>query len=139
MSLTDAALQQRLDEVYSGPTGPRIGAFFDFDGTLIHGFSAVDFYLDRIRELTEENGNVTFHPVLSHANDDGTWSGERGFVHEVVKAKLNELGIAGEGDVYACGPPPMIDALSPVLFMQDFDPDRIYFDRFTPSTGSSAH
>jgi propane monooxygenase reductase subunit len=97
------------------------------------------FYLDRIRELTEENGNVTFHPVLSHANDDGTWSGERGFVHEVVKAKLNELGIAGEGDVYACGPPPMIDALSPVLFMQDFDPDRIYFDRFTPSTGSSAH
>jgi len=97
------------------------------------------FYLDRIRELTEEHGEVTFHPVLSHANDDGTWSGERGFVHEVVKAKLNELGIAGEGDVYACGPPPMIDALSPVLFMQDFDPDRIYFDRFTPSTGSSAH
>ena len=49
MSLTDAALQKRLDEVYSGPTGPHIGAFFDFDGTLIHGFSAVDFYLDRIR------------------------------------------------------------------------------------------
>lgn len=49
MSLTDAALQQRLDEVYSGPAGPQVGAFFDFDGTLIHGFSAVDFYLDRIR------------------------------------------------------------------------------------------
>ena len=53
MSLTDRALQQRLDEVYSGPKGPHIGAFFDFDGTLIHGFSAVDFYLDRIRR-----GNV---------------------------------------------------------------------------------
>ncbi|MCA1781791.1 MAG: HAD-IB family hydrolase [Dermatophilaceae bacterium] len=49
MSLTDAALRQRLDEVYSGPMGPEIGAFFDFDGTLIHGFSAIDFYLDRIR------------------------------------------------------------------------------------------
>ena len=49
MSLTDAALQQRLDEVYNGPEGPSIGAFFDFDGTLIHGFSAVDFYVDRIR------------------------------------------------------------------------------------------
>ncbi|WP_226963519.1 HAD-IB family hydrolase [Nostocoides sp. F2B08] len=49
MSLTDAALQHRLDEVYNGPEGPAIGAFFDFDGTLIHGFSAVDFYLDRIR------------------------------------------------------------------------------------------
>ncbi|MGA8044861.1 MAG: HAD-IB family hydrolase, partial [Dermatophilaceae bacterium] len=49
MSLTDAALQHRLDEVYNGPEGPSIGAFFDFDGTLIHGFSAVDFYVDRIR------------------------------------------------------------------------------------------
>ena len=62
--------------------------------------------------------------------------GERGFVHEVVARRAaSELGIDGEGDVYACGPPPMIDALSPVLFMQDFDPDRIYFDKFTPSTG----
>jgi propane monooxygenase reductase subunit len=97
------------------------------------------FYLDRIRELTEEHDEVTFTPVLSHASDDGTWDGARGFVHEVVKSRLDELGIDGDGDVYACGPPPMIDALSPVLFMQDFDPDRIYFDRFTPSTGSSAH
>ena len=53
MSLTDSVLQQRLDEVYGGPSGPHIGAFFDFDGTLIHGFSAVDFYLDRIKR-----GNV---------------------------------------------------------------------------------
>jgi putative phosphoserine phosphatase / 1-acylglycerol-3-phosphate O-acyltransferase len=53
VSPTNAALQQRLDEVYAGPEGPAIGAFFDFDGTLIHGFSAVDFYLDRIRR-----GNV---------------------------------------------------------------------------------
>lgn len=97
------------------------------------------FYLDRIRDLTEAHPEIVFHPVLSHANDDATWNGKRGFVHEAVKSTLDELGIAGTGDVYACGPPPMIDALSPVLFMQDFDPDRIYFDRFTPSTGSSAH
>jgi len=96
------------------------------------------FYLDRIAELTRGR-DVSFTPVLSHADDDATWKGERGFVHEVVARKLKEMGIDGEGDVYACGPPPMIDALSPVLFMQDFDPDRIFFDRFTPSTGSSAH
>ena len=35
--------------MYAGPEGPEVAAFFDFDGTLIHGFSAVDFYLDRIR------------------------------------------------------------------------------------------
>ncbi|SEA51388.1 2Fe-2S iron-sulfur cluster-binding protein [Rubrimonas cliftonensis] len=96
------------------------------------------FYLDRIAEATKGR-DVTFTPVLSHADDDAEWSGERGFVHEVVARRLKELGIDGQGDVYACGPPPMIDALSPVLFMEDFDPDRIFFDRFTPSTGSSAH
>ncbi|MEO0760827.1 MAG: 2Fe-2S iron-sulfur cluster binding domain-containing protein [Pseudomonadota bacterium] len=97
------------------------------------------FYLDRVCEITAGNGDVRFIPALSHADDDATWKGARGFVHEVVKSELNALGIGGEGDVYACGPPPMIDALSPVLFMQDFDPDRIFFDRFTPSSGSSAH
>lgn len=97
------------------------------------------FYLDRIAEITRAHNSVLFTPVLSHANDDATWTGARGFVHEIVKSTLNDLGIDGQGDVYACGPPPMIDALSPVLFMQDFDPDRIFFDRFTPSTGSSTH
>jgi putative phosphoserine phosphatase/1-acylglycerol-3-phosphate O-acyltransferase len=42
-------LSDRLAQVYAGPEGPQVAAFFDFDGTLIHGFSAVDFYLDRIR------------------------------------------------------------------------------------------
>ncbi len=42
-------LSERLAQVYAGPEGPQVAAFFDFDGTLIHGFSAVDFYLDRIR------------------------------------------------------------------------------------------
>ena len=42
-------LSERLEQVYAGPEGPQVAAFFDFDGTLIHGFSAVDFYLDRIR------------------------------------------------------------------------------------------
>lgn len=97
------------------------------------------FYLDRIRALTDAHRSIRFIPALSHADGDATWTGARGFVHEVVGRTLDDLGIKGEGDVYACGPPPMIDALSPVLFMQDFDPDRIFFDRFTPTSGSSAH
>ena len=97
------------------------------------------FYLDRLKTLTKQHSDIHFVPALSDADDDATWNGARGFVHEVVKRTLDDIGVDGEGDVYACGPPPMIDALSPVLFMQDFDPDRIFFDRFTPSTGSSAH
>jgi putative phosphoserine phosphatase/1-acylglycerol-3-phosphate O-acyltransferase len=43
-----------LEEIERAPEGPEIGAFFDFDGTLIAGYSAGVFYQDRIRrfELT---------------------------------------------------------------------------------------
>jgi propane monooxygenase reductase subunit len=95
------------------------------------------FHLDRIAALTEANPSVRFIPVLSHADDDADWSGARGFVHERVSDTLKELGIDGEGDVYACGPPPMIDALEPVLFMAGFEHERIHFDRFTTSSSAA--
>ena len=93
------------------------------------------FYLDEIDKITGAHPSITFIPVLSHAEDDKDWAGERGFVHQAVDAELKRLEIDGEGDVYVCGPPPMIDALTPILFMQDFDPDRTFVDKFTPSTG----
>lgn len=95
--------------------------------------------LDEIGALTKSNPNVEFIPVLSHEEEGNGWDGARGFVHEYVDTRLKELGIDGDGDVYACGPPPMIDALTPVLFMHDFDTDRIFFDKFTPTSGSSGH
>ncbi|POF30858.1 NADH:ubiquinone reductase (Na(+)-transporting) subunit F [Roseibium marinum] len=95
--------------------------------------------LKEIGELTAKFPTVEFIPVLSHADDDADWEGERGFVHETVDRRLKEMEIDGEGDVYACGPPPMIEALTPVLFMHDFDAERIFFDKFTPTSGSSAH
>ncbi len=81
--------------------------------------------VNEIKALTDAGPAIEFIPVLSHADDDADWTGERGFVHEAVDRRLKELGIEGDGDVYACGPPPMIDALTPVLFMHDFDSDRI--------------
>jgi putative phosphoserine phosphatase/1-acylglycerol-3-phosphate O-acyltransferase len=42
-------------DVLSGPSGPEIGAFFDFDGTLIDGYSAAAFLTDRARR-----GDVSF-------------------------------------------------------------------------------
>jgi HAD superfamily hydrolase (TIGR01490 family) len=34
-------------EIANGPAGPRVAAFFDFDGTLIDGYSALAFYRHR--------------------------------------------------------------------------------------------
>jgi propane monooxygenase reductase subunit len=54
-------------------------------------------------------------------------------VHEVVQRHLRADGLSGIVDAYACGPPPMIDAVLPVLQMNAIDLDHIHFDRFTPA------
>lgn len=40
----------RLRAIHAAPKGPTTGAFFDFDGTLIDGYSASYFYRRRIRD-----------------------------------------------------------------------------------------
>jgi putative phosphoserine phosphatase / 1-acylglycerol-3-phosphate O-acyltransferase len=44
MSAADA-----IAAIEAGPKGPNIGAFFDFDGTLIDGYSATAYFTDRLR------------------------------------------------------------------------------------------
>ena len=36
------------EEIERGPAGPKVGAFFDVDGTLISGFSGIAFWRDRL-------------------------------------------------------------------------------------------
>ena len=91
------------------------------------------FYLELFAEVARIDPQFTFVPVLSHALDDEAWNGERGFVHEVVDAHLRRLKFGEDLDVYACGPEPMIEALTPALQMNGVSSDRIYFDKFTPA------
>jgi putative phosphoserine phosphatase/1-acylglycerol-3-phosphate O-acyltransferase len=44
-------LERLIEDVESGPEGPDVGVFFDFDGTLIAGYSAGAWYGDRLRKL----------------------------------------------------------------------------------------
>jgi propane monooxygenase reductase subunit len=91
------------------------------------------FYLDRFAELAKTLPDFRFIPALSDAAPEDNWTGETGFIHEVVRAHLPDMGDAEEIDVYSCGPPPMIDALLPVLQIAGVEADRIYFDKFTPA------
>ena len=75
-----------------------------------------------------------FIPALSHAGEDDGWEGETGFIHEVVARTLRTEKLQGDMDAYSCGPPPMIDAVLPILQMAGVEPERIYFDKFTPAT-----
>lgn len=92
------------------------------------------FFQDIFAGLTATLPDFQFIPALSHAESGDGWTGQTGFIHEVVAKKLREEGLDGDIDAYSCGPPPMIDAVLPVLQIAGVEPDRIYFDKFTPAT-----
>jgi len=88
------------------------------------------FYLDEFAAIASKLPDFKFIPALSH-NNGGAWSGETGFVHDVVMKRMREEGLSGEIDAYSCGPPPMIDAVMPVMFGLGVEPNHFYFDKFT--------
>jgi CDP-4-dehydro-6-deoxyglucose reductase len=51
--------------------------------------------------------NITFHPVLSAPTPECDWTGDVGFVHQVVMEHRSDLS---DYQVYACGAPAMVDA-----------------------------
>jgi propane monooxygenase reductase subunit len=87
------------------------------------------FYLDHIAQLGQHFADFDFIPALSHWDNAEPWGGETGYIHEVVDRRLAR-GAFDDADAYICGPPPLIDAVIPVLRMKGIDVDRIYFDKF---------
>ncbi len=92
------------------------------------------FHLELFADLERTMPDFRFIPALSHAEPDDGWSGETGFIHEVLRRHLAEMADVEEADAFSCGPPPMIDAALPVLQVAGVDSARIYFDKFTPAT-----
>lgn len=54
-----ADIDDLLAEIASGPQGPSVGAFFDFDGTLIDGFSAALYFRERLTSGEVGLGELT--------------------------------------------------------------------------------
>lgn len=74
---------------------------------------------------------VTLHVAISDDAAPGAdkWTGERGFVHELVKKTLGDL--IPDFDYYFCGPPPMTDAVHRMLLLDYKVPgNQLHFDRF---------
>lgn len=88
------------------------------------------FYLEEFASIASKIADFEFIPALSQQNGS-PWAGETGFVHDVVQRRLLAEGLSGDIDAYSCGPPPMIDAVMPVLFGIGVEPSRFYYDKFT--------
>ena len=87
------------------------------------------FHVAELEALAAKLPNFTWVPVLSHcAEDDTSWTGERGMVTDVVDRL--EAGL-GDADLYLCGPPPMVDAALALLERHNVPSTQIFFDKFT--------
>lgn len=97
------------------------------EATLFWGVrTAADLYDDQwLRELAARHHRFSYTAVLSEEPASGRC--ESGLVHEAVIRRV--AGLAGF-DIYAAGPPAMIDAVRTTLPPQGADPERIYIDSF---------
>ena len=95
------------------------------------------FFLDEFAAVAAKLADFEFIPVLSQATPDDAWRGETGFVHQAVDRILREQALPGEIDAYTCGPPPMIDAVLPVLQRLGVALDHTHVDKFTPASAST--
>jgi len=97
--------------------------------------SVEDLYLDNeIRRWLDVHPNLGYTPVLSEPKAADSWDGETGFVHEAVLREYPELD---RFEVYASGPPPMIEALKTTLAAHGLPPERLFFDSFEFTTDSN--
>jgi putative phosphoserine phosphatase/1-acylglycerol-3-phosphate O-acyltransferase len=87
-----------IAEINAGPSGPRIAAVFDFDGTLIDGYSAAALYEHRFRngELWPDEIvsmlRASLGPTLTHAQfTELVERGIRGWIGR-PESELLELG-----------------------------------------------
>ncbi len=88
--------------------------------------TAEDLYEDAwLRELSAKHARFHYTSVLS--DQPVAAPHESGLVHGAVVRKV--AGLAGF-DIYAAGPPAMIDAVRAALPAQGADPERIYIDSF---------
>lgn len=87
-----------------------------------------DLYEDRtIRAWLAANPKFRYTPVLSAAEPGETWKGRTGLVHEAVIEDHADLGGV---EIYASGPPAMIEAIKQAGPARGLTPDRLHFDSF---------
>ena len=87
------------------------------------------FGIDQIEKAGQRLSTFRFVSGLSDVTEQDAWDGETGLIHEVVQRQLDRV-TDDTTEAYVCGPPPLIDAVIPVLRIKGVDVERIYFDKF---------
>lgn len=84
--------------------------------------------LEAAETLFSQAANLQLITILSNSDDNTTWQGETGFIHEVIPSHLQHYQ---QTEFYLCGPPVMINAVQKLLMIDSKVPfEAIHFDRF---------
>jgi len=87
-----------------------------------------DLYMrDLVERWVNSWENFKFTPVLSEASAEDDWDGMTGWVHDAVTGTYPDLS---GFDVYASGPPPMIEAGRAAFRKHGLPAQQLYFDSF---------
>lgn len=89
---------------------------------------AEDLYEDEhLRTLMRKHPTLSYTPVISHPQAQPDWHGRRGWVHEAALADHPDLA---NWDVYASGPPAMVEAIRQHFMRHQLPMDQLFFDSF---------
>ncbi len=89
------------------------------------------FYVGEFDQISAENENFAWHLALSEPLDEDNWSGDRGFIHQVLYDNyLKDHPEPEDCEYYICGPPMMNDAVIQMLTDLGVEPENIMFDDF---------
>ncbi len=97
-----------------------------------------DLYDDAaVRSWVARHENLRYTPVLSAQAKDTGWQGRCGWVHEAV---LDDYATLRDVDVYAAGPPAMIEAIRSSFTNHGLPESQLFFDSFdfAPDTQAEA-
>ncbi len=89
------------------------------------------FYDEEFVELSEKHDNFTFQLALSDPQPEDNWTGNTGFIHNVVLNEYLENHPAPEDiNYYLCGPPMMNSAVFDMLENLGVEKENIHYDDF---------
>lgn len=79
------------------------------------------------QQWAEQHSHIKFVPVLSDPEADDNWQGRTGFVHDAIMEDFSDLS---GFDIYAGGPPEMVNAGFNSFRTQGLTPEHYFSDSF---------
>ena len=89
------------------------------------------FYYEEFTHIQNNFPNFSFHLALSDPQPEDNWTGNKGFIHQVIYDQyLSKHEEPEEIDYYLCGPPMMNSAVNKMLYDLGVPNENVMFDDF---------